>query len=79
MPAEALMSSMKLRSTGLLGSILIVAGTLGAQITALHVPMPNVLVESALFPAAFLGAVMGWASVRPAEAALSAFTPDRRK
>ena len=73
------MRSMKLRSAVLLGSIFIAAGTLGAQITALHVPMPSVFVESALFLAAFLGAVMGWASVRPSDAALSAFTPDRRK
>jgi len=70
------MSSMKLWSAILLGSILISAGTLGPQITGVHVPVPSVLVESALFPAAFLGAVMGWASVRPADATLSVIHVD---
>jgi hypothetical protein len=62
------MSSVTLSSAVLVGSVLVAAGALGAEITA----VPSMLVESALFPAAFLGAVMGWVSVRPADAALSA-------
>ena len=75
--AKASVSSVIVRSLVLQGSILIAVGMLCAQILAVHVPMPPVLVESALFPAAFIAAVMGWASVRPPDAAL--VSPHNRK
>ena len=65
------MSLVKLSSAVLLGSVLVAAAVLGAGITVVHVPVPSVLAVYALFPAAFLGAVMGWASVRPAVTPLS--------